>query len=579
MQILLKFDLTTLASMKNILPIFLFLPFLARAQSIHISTPATTICKGSSIVFTATDSTSITPHYQWKLNNTNTGTDTSIYTTNTLNNGDSVICLLINAAGDTVLATSNTINIMVDTPLNAGTITGYDTLCAGSTTTLTESIPGGIWSENSGAASVDSGIVTGIHGEEEGFPAFDSVFYTVTNSCGSSVASAQVVVKPLPDAWFYIGWPTPYDAQPGLCINTSADVNGDDGVDGIIYSLHGHLSCININVFVISAGLDKIVCISTNSCGVDTFRLPFVVYPAAVAGTITSHKTEICISDTILLSDTTTGLYSSLTWAGSNNNATVYSYDGTLIGTANGVDTITVTNWFCGHATTSITITVNPTPQINSTKQFCSGTSQTLASSVANTTWSSSDPAIAAIDQQGLLNAVQAGTTLISAAIGSCSTNIEVTVNPQPSAIYGADVICMGSQATMTNQIAGTWTSTDPAIATASPGSGIVQGISKGFTTISFSAGGCTTVKQITVEDCDKELSIFPNPVQNELTIQADTAAYNYCTVINSIGQVLFRQHISQPLNQIDVQYFSPGIYLLRLTGDHATSNTKFVKE
>lgn len=168
--------------MKNIPYILLLFPIVVQAQFIHITTPTTTICKSSAAVFTATDSGITTPHYSWKLNGTNTGTDSATYTTNALNNGDSITCVLTDSTGDSIFATSNLIVISVDTPLNAGTITGYDTVCVNATTTLTESVTGGIWSENTGAASIDSGIVTGIRGGPEGFPAFDSVFYTVSNS-------------------------------------------------------------------------------------------------------------------------------------------------------------------------------------------------------------------------------------------------------------------------------------------------------------------------------------------------------------------------------------------------------------
>ena len=168
--------------MKNIPYILLLFPIDVQAQFIHITTPTTTICKSSAAVFTATDSGITTPHYSWKLNGTNTGTDSATYTTNALNNGDSITCVLTDSTGDSIFATSNLIVISVDTPLNAGTITGYDTVCVNATTTLTESVTGGIWSENTGAASIDSGIVTGIRGGPEGFPAFDSVFYTVSNS-------------------------------------------------------------------------------------------------------------------------------------------------------------------------------------------------------------------------------------------------------------------------------------------------------------------------------------------------------------------------------------------------------------
>ena len=69
----------------------------AQPPSITISTPNTTVCAGSLISFTANASnTSSFTQYVWKVNGTNVGTNSSVYTTNTIGNGDQVTCVLVN---------------------------------------------------------------------------------------------------------------------------------------------------------------------------------------------------------------------------------------------------------------------------------------------------------------------------------------------------------------------------------------------------------------------------------------------------------------------------------------------------
>jgi len=81
------------------------------------------ICEGTSVTFTATASSGGTsPVYQWKLNGTNVGTNSSTYTTNTLTTGQSVTCVMTSNQSGVISspATSNaivtTVNAIPSTP-------------------------------------------------------------------------------------------------------------------------------------------------------------------------------------------------------------------------------------------------------------------------------------------------------------------------------------------------------------------------------------------------------------------------------------------------------------------------------
>jgi len=154
----------------------------------------TTICAGTPVVFTASvTNDAATPQYQWQLNSSAVSTDTAAYATDTLHNGDTVRCVLSYQMGDTVTTTSNIMIITVDTfVVSAGMITGTDTVCAGTTATLTDTIPGGVWTTDNSHATVSAGEVVGVS------PGTDTIIYTITNACGT-VATAhavQVIVCP-----------------------------------------------------------------------------------------------------------------------------------------------------------------------------------------------------------------------------------------------------------------------------------------------------------------------------------------------------------------------------------------------
>lgn len=75
----------------------------------------------------------------------------------------------------------------------SGIILGIDSICQGSVTTLTSSVPGGEWSSINPAITIVSGagIIGGIA------PGTDTVVYTVINACGTAIAKKTVTVLPL----------------------------------------------------------------------------------------------------------------------------------------------------------------------------------------------------------------------------------------------------------------------------------------------------------------------------------------------------------------------------------------------
>ncbi len=85
------------------------------------------------------------------------------------------------------------INVQIDTFPSPGTLNGPTSVCVGSSVSLSNSIPGGVWSSSNGMVSVNFGEVTGL------IVGSDFVNYSITNSCGTAVATIPMTVKPVPE--------------------------------------------------------------------------------------------------------------------------------------------------------------------------------------------------------------------------------------------------------------------------------------------------------------------------------------------------------------------------------------------
>jgi hypothetical protein len=66
-------------------------------------------------------------------------------------------------------------------------------MCQGSVITLTDPAPGGTWLKSNANANITGpGIILGVT------PGVDSIFYAVTNTCGTNVANEIISIYPIP---------------------------------------------------------------------------------------------------------------------------------------------------------------------------------------------------------------------------------------------------------------------------------------------------------------------------------------------------------------------------------------------
>jgi|GEM_PF-2975772 len=110
---------------------------------ISISSAATTICAGTNITFTATASNGGgSPVYQWKINGSNVGTNSTVFSSATLNNGDVVSCEVTSSLTcvTTPSAVSNGITMTVNPNVSASvsiSSSAGSTICSGTSVTFT----------------------------------------------------------------------------------------------------------------------------------------------------------------------------------------------------------------------------------------------------------------------------------------------------------------------------------------------------------------------------------------------------------------------------------------------------------
>ena len=223
----------------------------------------------------------------------------------------------LSAGADTIIYTYNNIcgsiaaaHVVTVEPLpSPGLISGTDSLCLGDSTLLTESITGGMWtSEVAAIATVNSGWVKGL------FIGPDSIYYTVTNACGSSTT-----------AFFTRVMTTLTPAITGntlVCIGTSNDTLSGTPTGGSWSALNTNVSYSVLGGDLVLAGAaiggDTVVYTTTNYCGT-TFATAPVLVSERPHPVITGINT-VCTGKTDTLAGTpgggiwgTSGIYGSIT--------------------------------------------------------------------------------------------------------------------------------------------------------------------------------------------------------------------------------------------------------------------------
>jgi hypothetical protein len=105
------------------------------------------------------------------------------------------------------------------------------------------------------------------------------------------------------------------------------------------------------------------------------------------------------------------------------------------------------------------------------------------------------------------------------------------------------------------------------------------------YTVTVTDANGCTCTDAGTITNASSinetydniNISIFPNPTTEKLTIDASQKAT--IEILNIQGQTIQQQQLQQGKTDIDISRLAKGVYILRLCSNDKTAVTKIVKE
>jgi len=468
-----------------------------------VITGVTSLCQGSATTTLHDTTTGGT----WSSANTSIATVTSggvVHGTPTGTGSDTIRYAVTNGCG-----TKDTFTIITITPLpSSATISGASSLCVATAIGLTPSAGGGVWSSfNPSIATVSSsGFVVGVSA------GVDTIFYALSNVCGSDSARHVITVNPLADTGIITG-------ALGVCIGASQTLT-DTATGGIWSSADNGIATINsTGVYTgVAGGTVQISYTVTNGCGDQSAVVTVSVASFPNADTIHGPD-SICVGSGVTYIDTAAGGV----WSQVGGHATIAA-TGMVTGTSAGTDTIkyTVTNG-CGSTAVSLPVTINSAPVIGvitGLDSVCVGATITLSDTSSGGTWSVVTGALATITSSGILSGVAAGHAIVHYTVsGATCTSVAtdtilVKALPALNTTLSPSAVCdsmlfvylPGSAAS-----GATFTWTRPAVATINnaAGSGVdsvhewLDNNSTAPATVVYnytiSAGGCSNMQNITV--------------------------------------------------------------------------------
>jgi gliding motility-associated-like protein len=382
-------------------------------------------------------------------------------------------------------------------------IGGANALCAGSSTTLSNTTSGGAWSSsNMSVATINqnTGLVSATAAGST------IITYTVINSNGCTNSVTMILnVNALPTATVTAGGSTT------ICAGGSVSLSANAGTG---YTYQWSNGSADQTISVSASGSYTVTVTDLNGCSTTSAATAVTVTPLPTVASITGN-TGVCVGSTTTMSSATTGGV----WTSSNTGVATISTGGVVTGVTAGTTTITYTVTVGGctnTATTTVTVNSLPTATIAaaSATTFCDGGSVTLMgpSAPAGMTytyvWNLNGTAITGATGNTYIAAASGSYTVTVTNNNGCSATSAATVvteNPLPTvaAITGTTAVCVGSGTTLANATTGgTWSSSNTATATVNASTGVVTGVNAGTVTITYTvtnSNGCTNTSTATV--------------------------------------------------------------------------------
>ena len=469
-------------------------PVLAVGVSIYAS--SNNICTGTSVTITAAPvNGGGSPSYQWKVNGTNTGTNSSTFSYVPANN-DNVTCTLTSSAICTTgsPATSSPITMIVTSALTPGVSIAAvpsGAICTGTSVTFTatpmnEGTPAYQWKVNGSNVGTNSPSFTSstLSNNEVVSVTMTSSLSCVTSSLANS-NTITMAVDPLPV-------PTLTSSAVGntFCQGTSVTFTASGGTN---YNFRVGATSVqdgSNNIYTTSALTNgqvvDVIVTNANGCIATSAGITNTVHPLPIP-TITSSAVgnTFCQGTSVTFTASGGNNYNFRVNGLSVQNTTSATYTTTSLTNGQVVDVVVANSNGCTATSSGITNTVNPVPVPTLTSSmvgnsFCSGTSVTFTA----TGGSNYNFRVGGTTVQNGSTATYTTSSLTNGQIvdvvvsnsGGCiatSTGITNTVVPQPVANAGTGGSVCGLSFKLnavTSVGTGTWTkTTGPGTATFSP--------------------------------------------------------------------------------------------------------------
>ncbi len=348
---------------------------------------------------------------------------------------------------------SDPTNPLIIIPIPVVTISGPTGLCIGETS-MAAPAGGGTWASSDPLIAdihANTGVITAI---SPGTVTF--TFTTFATGCESAPTEPLTVFE-VPE----VNWVGP----PTLCVGTSTTVFPNSG--GIWYSDDETVATVDNqgNVTAIGNGTANLTFKLTAT---DCFSAALVVTVSPTPDVEVTGSTVLCIGATTDLSPTTGG-----TWTSSNESILTVTNSGHVIAIAQGQATFTfVSDLGCGSSDSEPVIVNGGPTSIITDFELCIGeTTNATTSSLNAGIWTSSMPAVADIDNNGLITAYSEGTATFKFedSVTGCTSDASALLTVQPQIVPtlgGADSICIGENTQFFPSVDGSWSSSNESVAT-----------------------------------------------------------------------------------------------------------------
>lgn len=511
-------------------------------------TGTTGVCEGST-----TSLASATPFGVWSSASTPIATITSI--TGVVSGLTAGTARITYTVGSTGCFTSTIVTVST-TPT---AITGTAVVCAGSSTTLFNSIGGGSWSTSAPATAVvgsGSGIVAGVAAGTV------DISYT-TPGCPS--VTRTVTVNSLPGTIFGV---------PSTCYGQTTTLTNP--VTG------GTWSSTNTSVATVGSSSGIVTGVSLGTASI-IYTVPS---GCAVGMVVTVHplaniegSDSVCVGSDILL----TNIVGGGTWVSSNPAvAEIDTFTGVVTGIVDGISYVGYTTAE-GCATTFFLRVIPALPAIAGPSLICSNTEVVLSNGVSGGRWSTSNIYVADVDSlTGAVSGHFPDTAVITYMIYGCIAKTTVTVNPLPSPTLTYNWIPR-TLTTTPIYLAYQWYDTSGAIPGATSNTFTMPYVNGSYyvvVTDFFGCDGPSDVFEFTVGVNDinnpSQFTLYPNPASDIVYFDG---AEDTKIVISAIdGRVAITANNTK---QISIKDLTNGMYFVRFynTNGELLHTQKMLKE